>query len=118
MNTHSESLPSAPHVAVSCEGLTKVFGKGDAMVKALRGVDMNVQNGELLMLVGPSGCGKTTLISIIAGVLRRDAGQCTIFGQDYNGMSEEEAEGFLTGDPMLMRSSCIGYCQYHPIDQI
>ncbi len=94
MNTHSESLPSAPHVAVSCEGLTKVFGKGDAMVKALRGVDMNVQNGELLMLVGPSGCGKTTLISIIAGVLRRDAGQCTIFGQDYNGMSEEETTLF------------------------
>ncbi len=39
------------------------------------------------MLVGPSGCGKTTLISVIAGILRRDAGTCAVFGRDYNRMS-------------------------------
>ena len=41
---------------------------------ALRGIDLEVRGGELLMLVGPSGCGKTTLISVIAGILDRDAG--------------------------------------------
>jgi putative ABC transport system ATP-binding protein len=81
-------------VAVRCEGLTKTFGTGGVAVQALRGVDMEVRNGELLMLVGPSGCGKTTLISVIAGVLRRDGGACTIFGQDCNQMTEDETTSF------------------------
>ena len=95
MDRNTEPIPtSTPSVAVSCEGLTKAFGKGEARVKALRGVDMKVENGELLMLVGPSGCGKTTLISIIAGVLRRDAGECIIFERDYDCMSEDETTLF------------------------
>lgn len=94
MDTSASSLPQKTNVAVHCQGLIKTFGHGDAAVKALRGVDMNVHNGELLMLVGPSGCGKTTLISIMAGVLRRDAGECTIFGQDYNQMTEDATTVF------------------------
>jgi putative ABC transport system ATP-binding protein len=71
-------------VAVSCRGITKVYGSGDAAVQALRGIDLDVQGGELLMLVGPSGCGKTTLISIMAGVLDQTAGQCLLFGNDLS----------------------------------
>jgi putative ABC transport system ATP-binding protein len=81
-------------VAVQCKELTKNFGTGNAAVKALRGVNLEVHNGELLMLVGPSGCGKTTLISVIAGVLRRDGGACTVFEQDYNRMSEDQTTSF------------------------
>ena len=46
------------------------------------------------MLVGPSGCGKTTLISVIAGVLRRDGGACEVFGQDYLAITEQETTRF------------------------
>ncbi len=49
--------------------------QGQAVVQALRGVDLEVFTGEMLMLVGPSGCGKTTLISTIAGVIQRDGGE-------------------------------------------
>jgi putative ABC transport system ATP-binding protein len=59
-------------IAVRCHGVTKTYGRGNAAVQVLRGVDLEVRTGELLMLVGPSGCGKTTLISILAGVLARD----------------------------------------------
>jgi putative ABC transport system ATP-binding protein len=69
-------------LAVHCDGITKAYGTGDTEVKALRGVDLDVHAGELLMLVGPSGCGKTTLISIIAGILDQDEGQCLLFGQN------------------------------------
>ena len=86
--------PPGPKVAVQCRTLTKTFGTGNAAVKALRGVDLEVRTGELLMLVGPSGCGKTTLISVIAGVLRRDGGDCNIFDQDYNQMSEDQTTSF------------------------
>jgi putative ABC transport system ATP-binding protein len=78
------------HVAVRCAGVTKTFGHGTNAVQALRGVDLDVRIGELLMLVGPSGCGKTTLISVIAGVLRRDGGDCSVYEHDYQEMSELE----------------------------
>ncbi len=86
--------PPAQQIAVSCKGVTKTFGTGAAAFQALRGVDLEVRTGELLMLVGPSGCGKTTLISTIAGVLRRDGGECSVFGHDYLSMTEQETTRF------------------------
>ena len=71
---------------VRCVGVTKTFHAGGVDVHALRGIDLDVRSGELLMLVGPSGCGKTTLISVMAGILERDAGECTVFGQDLKRM--------------------------------
>ena len=75
-------------LAVRCRGVTKQYGEGDSKVIALRGVDLDVNAGELLMLVGPSGCGKTTLISVIAGILDRDEGACDVFGEDFSRMRQ------------------------------
>ncbi len=72
--------------AVSCRGIVKHFGSGSSKITALNGVSLDVHVGELLMLVGPSGCGKTTLISIIAGILNADAGECLIFNNDWEKM--------------------------------
>ena len=68
--------------AVRCQGVTKSYGLGQSKVVALRGIDLEIRLGELLMLVGPSGCGKTTLISVIAGILDQDGGTCEVFGED------------------------------------
>jgi putative ABC transport system ATP-binding protein len=76
--------------AVSCRGLTKTYGAGETQVQALRGVNLEVHPGELLMLVGPSGCGKTTLISVIAGILDADAGDCLLYGRDLRQFSKNE----------------------------
>src|SRR5437773_12492315 len=75
-------------LAVHCRGVTKHYGEGTAKVVALRGVDLDVNAGELLMLVGPSGCGKTTLISVVAGILDRDQGECEVFGEDFARMGQ------------------------------
>jgi putative ABC transport system ATP-binding protein len=80
----------ATETAVQCQGVIKTYGSGNAKVTALRGVDLEVRGGELLMLVGPSGCGKTTLISVIAGILDQDEGQCLVFGEDLNGMRDRD----------------------------
>jgi putative ABC transport system ATP-binding protein len=81
--SHNPAPPSGNGTpAVICRGVTKTY-PGATPVRALRGVDLEVFTGEILMLVGPSGCGKTTLISVIAGVLDRDGGECTIFGEDF-----------------------------------
>jgi len=73
--------------AVHCRGVTKDFGAGDSLTRALRGVDLDVPYGELLMLVGPSGCGKTTLVSIVAGTLEPTAGVVNVLGHDLAAMS-------------------------------
>src|SRR6185436_1273615 len=80
----------ATGTAVHLQGITKTYGSGDAKVTALRGVDLDVRAGELLMLVGPSGCGKTTLISVIAGILDKDDGECFVFGEHLNGMRDRD----------------------------
>jgi putative ABC transport system ATP-binding protein len=73
-------------VAVRARGVTKSFGTGSSLTLALRGVDLDVPYGELLMLVGPSGCGKTTLVSIVAGTLEPSAGEMFVLGQDLVAM--------------------------------
>ena len=75
-------MADAPRTAVHARGVTKVFGKNQNAVHALRGADLEVPYGELVMLVGPSGCGKTTLISILAGILDRSDGSCEVLGVD------------------------------------
>ncbi|EIM01590.1 ABC transporter ATP-binding protein [Rhodanobacter thiooxydans] len=77
-----------------CRGLTKHYGSGNERVDALRGVDLDVRIGELLMLVGPSGCGKTTLISIITTILDQDGGSCEVLGRDVGHMTEAERTHF------------------------
>jgi putative ABC transport system ATP-binding protein len=76
--------------AVYCEGVTKTYATGVSKVRALRGVDLDVRMGELLMLVGPSGCGKTTLISVIAGILDHDEGECRVFEQEFKTMGQTQ----------------------------
>ena len=84
-------------IAVRCRGLTKRYGAGDEAVAALRGVDLDVHMGELLMLVGPSGCGKTTLVSIITGILDQDDGSCEVLGKELRRMPEEQRARFRAG---------------------
>jgi len=76
--------------AVVCKKIEKIFGEGDSKVAALRGVDLTINPGELLMLMGPSGSGKTTLISIIAGILTQTSGECLIAGHDINHKHDAE----------------------------
>jgi putative ABC transport system ATP-binding protein len=85
---------SAAAKAVHCRDVTKTYSAGSTKVMALRGVDLDINQGELMMLVGPSGCGKTTLISVVAGILDRDDGECEVFGEDFAKMSGRRKTAF------------------------
>lgn len=79
---------------VACRALTKSYGAGDAGVMALRGVDLDVGPGEMVMLMGPSGCGKTTLLSIIATLLVADGGVCHVFGTEISSLAAAQLAAF------------------------
>jgi len=71
--------PTHP-VAVRARGIVKSFGTGDTKVTVLRGIDLDICLGEMLLLVGESGGGKTTLLSAIAGILDIDEGDIDVLG--------------------------------------
>ena len=74
-------------IAVQVRGLVKSFGSGETEVTVLKGIDLDVYFGELLLLVGESGGGKTTLLSAIAGILDIDAGDLDVLGSSLTNMS-------------------------------
>lgn len=80
--------------SISCHNITKNFTIGDNVITVLRGVELEVNKGEFFMLVGPSGCGKTTLISIIAGILHYNSGNCEILGKNYANMTDTQILDF------------------------
>jgi len=76
--------------AIELNGLTKVYGDGPLAFTALKGIDLEVSQGEFMMLAGPSGSGKTTLLSILGCVLRPTGGQARLFGEPLQGRKESE----------------------------
>jgi putative ABC transport system ATP-binding protein len=76
--------------AITVRNLTKTYEEGSAGTLALRGVDLDVRAGELLMLMGPSGSGKTTLLSIMGCILTATSGSVQIAGREVAGLREKE----------------------------
>ncbi|MGH8252466.1 MAG: ABC transporter ATP-binding protein [Steroidobacteraceae bacterium] len=68
-------------LALSIHGLTKTYRNG---VQALRGVDLDVEQGDFFALLGPNGAGKTTLIGIITSLVNKTAGTASVFGYDLD----------------------------------
>ncbi len=69
-------------------GVTKVYGEGHAAVHALRGVDLQIPQGEMVVLLGPSGSGKSTLLNILGGLDRATEGSAHFLDQDLTSMSD------------------------------
>lgn len=81
-------------MGVITRNITKDFPAGDDMVRVLHGIDIEVENGKLTMLVGPSGCGKTTLLSIITGILSPTDGVVEINGVNITALKGAEKVKF------------------------
>ncbi|MBW7836193.1 MAG: ABC transporter ATP-binding protein [Sphingomonadales bacterium] len=71
-------------------GLTKTYAMGETVVRALRGVDLRVEAGELIVLLGPSGSGKSTFLNIVGGLDVPSEGQVIFEGRDLSSLSEDE----------------------------
>lgn len=73
---------------IETKGLTKLYGRGTGVIRALDGVDLNIATGEFVAVVGASGSGKSTLMNMLGGLDKPDEGTISIAGQSLAGMSK------------------------------
>ena len=78
-----DKLEDCPIAMLKVSDLRKGFGSGRRRLEVLKGIDMEVQKGELVSLMGPSGCGKSTLLNIIGGLLEADSGNISLDSFNY-----------------------------------
>jgi len=86
---------------LSARGVVKTYRTGTHEVPALRGIDLDIHKGELVMVMGPSGNGKTTLLNCLSGLDDIDAGTVTMDGEDLFAMSD--------GDRTRQRANRMGF---------
>jgi putative ABC transport system ATP-binding protein len=86
MNANVSSTRSVP--VLRARGLHKNYGQGEALIRALDDVELEVPRGETLAVMGPSGCGKSTLLHLLGGLERPSAGEVWLAGLRIDELSE------------------------------
>ncbi len=79
---------------VSATNVEKIYKTGQLEVKALKGVDIHVEEGEMIAIMGPSGCGKTTLLNCLSGIDSINNGEITIGDRPIHQLSDDELSDF------------------------
>jgi len=82
-------------------GLRKVYGKGEGLVRAVDGVDLDIGTGETVAVMGPSGCGKSTLLHLLGGLDRPSGGEVSLNGRRIDDIGEKALA--------RMRRSAVGF---------
>ncbi|HHZ74249.1 MAG TPA: ATP-binding cassette domain-containing protein, partial [Candidatus Poseidoniales archaeon] len=75
---------------LQAQQLWKVYDTGSVKVKALKGVDLEIAEGEMVAIMGPSGCGKTTFLNCVSSLDEFTAGEVLVDGQPLSEMSDRE----------------------------
>ena len=92
--SNMDAVASTKEVIFKAEGLTKIYRMGEVEVHALRGIDLLLYAGELVVLLGPSGSGKSTLLNILGGLDVPTAGHVWYHGEDLTSASDAELTAF------------------------
>ena len=86
----SETIDEIKNPFIVCDGLVKIFKTDEIEVMALQGLDMEIEQGEMLSVIGKSGSGKSTLMNIIGGLEKPSAGKIIVDGKNLSDMTEKE----------------------------
>lgn len=80
---------TSPPLAISASNLTLTLGTGAAPVEILRGIDLDIHEGEVVALLGPSGSGKSSLMAVLTGLERASGGTLRVADEDFTAMDED-----------------------------
>jgi ABC-type lipoprotein export system ATPase subunit len=86
--------PATGEFMIEAIGVQKVYAAGGLRVRALRGVDLGIERGEMVAIMGPSGCGKTTLLNVLSGLDDLSDGEVYVDGESIRGMSDKKRTRF------------------------
>ena len=75
---------------IEAKNIWKIYGRGEAKTIALKNINLEIEEGEFLMIMGPSGCGKSTLLNILALLDTQTKGEVYYKGRRTSSMSENE----------------------------
>ena len=97
---------------IRVKGLTKSFGKGAALVRAVDDIDLSVAQGETVAIMGPSGCGKSTLLHMTGGLERPTSGSIMLAGQELTELGERGLA--------RLRRTAVGFVfqAFHLVDEL
>ncbi len=79
---------------IKCTDVIKIYQTGNIRVEALRGIDLEIEKGEMVAIMGPSGCGKTTLLNCLSGIDEVTSGKIQIEGKDLTSMNDDAKTNF------------------------
>ena len=99
-------------LVLRARGLRKEYGRGDGLVRAVDGVDLDVADGETVAVMGPSGCGKSTLLHLLGGLDRPSGGELSLAGRRLDEMGEKALA--------RMRRTTVGFVfqAFHLMDEL
>ena len=80
---------TSPSLAISARNLTLTLGSAAAPVTILRGIDLDIEQGQVVALLGPSGSGKSSLMAVLSGLERASGGSLTVAGADFTNLTED-----------------------------
>ncbi len=80
---------TSPSLAISARNLTLTLGSNAAPVTILRGIDLDIEQGQVVALLGPSGSGKSSLMAVLSGLERASGGALTVAGSDFTNLTED-----------------------------
>ena len=83
-----------PEPIITASGIHKTYDTGTVKVNALRGVNLNVERGEMVAIMGPSGCGKTTMLNCLSGLDEVDSGQVVIDGVVLHDLPDDDRSDY------------------------
>ena len=79
-----------PGIAISARNVTLSLGTGDARTDVLKGIDLDIENGETIAILGPSGSGKSSLMAVLSGLERVSSGEVHVAGTDFGSLDEDD----------------------------
>jgi ABC-type lipoprotein export system ATPase subunit len=97
---------------VSARGLKKYYGKGTGLVRAVDGVDLDIEPGETVAIMGPSGCGKSTVLHLLSGLDRPTDGEVWLEGRRVDKMGERQLARLRRGKVGVV------FQAFHLIDEL